>query len=416
MIIRVPPNSGAGVPIGELLILLFLATFLWDMKWLPQFIYAAPIIPLVIWWGLGLGGAYIGLDKYGMWAFRDATHVIESLYLWIGFVLASGVGFIDRLFIWLRTTLNIGIIYGLTYPIGKILKGFSPKFPGASGQEVSILFSYTNTALLMIMAALNWINENRRIFGIPAAFLAGFIIVYVVAIFQARTIYLQIIALFIILAFTQRVVLIKMTGAMLIGIIALILLLATGIEFTGRLGEKVSIDFFIQHFATIWGAEGDGTLKSSVDGIGLRFGWWQNIWYKLNANELSLFFGLGYGLPLVDFQITGNIAVREPHNSLMSIFGRMGLVGIIAFLWMHISLFWCWLRTYKSYGLDGNKQGRNRLLLLLIFFILIIVLSLAQDAFEKPYNTIPYYFFWGVVLRMYYKQILAKKPVIEFTH
>jgi hypothetical protein len=36
----------------------------------------------------------------------------------------------------------------------------------------------------------------------------------------------------------------------------------------------------------------------------------------------------------------------------------------------------------------------------MVFFILIWVLAIGEDAFEKPFNSIPYYFFWGIVLRL----------------
>ena len=30
------------------------------------------------------------------------------------------------------------------------------------------------------------------------------------------------------------------------------------------------------------------------------------------------------------------------------------------------------------------------------------MLAIGEDGFEKPYNIIPFYFFWGIVLRMAY--------------
>jgi hypothetical protein len=37
-----------------------------------------------------------------------------------------------------------------------------------------------------------------------------------------------------------------------------------------------------------------------------------------------------------------------------------------------------------------------------INFILVWVFAIGEDAFEKPFNAIPYYFFWGIILRFYY--------------
>jgi hypothetical protein len=52
------------------------------------------------------------------------------------------------------------------------------------------------------------------------------------------------------------------------------------------------------------------------------------------------------------------------------------------------------------YGRMHSLEGENRLLILMIFFILVWINAIGEDAFEKPFITIPYYFFWGVVLRM----------------
>jgi hypothetical protein len=37
-------------------------------------------------------------------------------------------------------------------------------------------------------------------------------------------------------------------------------------------------------------------------------------------------------------------------------------------------------------------------MVLMVFFICMWVLAIAEDGFEKPYNVIPFYFFWGIVL------------------
>ena len=47
----------------------------------------------------------------------------------------------------------------------------------------------------------------------------------------------------------------------------------------------------------------------------------------------------------------------------------------------------------------GWREGENRLLIMMMFFICMWVLALGEDGFEKPYNIIPFYFFWGVILR-----------------
>ena len=38
--------------------------------------------------------------------------------------------------------------------------------------------------------------------------------------------------------------------------------------------------------------------------------------------------------------------------------------------------------------------------ILMVFAISMWVLAIGEDGFEKPYNAVPYYFFWGVMLQI----------------
>ena len=91
----------------------------------------------------------------------------------------------------------------------------------------------------------------------------------------------------------------------------------------------------------------------------------------------------------------------------MSILGRMGLFGIAIFTWGHVLLLQVWFRAYGLCRRAGLREGQDRLLLLMVYFVLIWVASLGEDAFEKPFFTNPYYFFWGIVV--HYGQHLKRQ-------
>jgi hypothetical protein len=406
MMLRIPPQSGAGLPLGEVLVLLFGMAVLLEIKRVPSFARVAPIFPLLAWWGLAIIQVVIGLPKYGFWAIRDANHAIESSFLWIGFVVAAAPGFFDRFSRWLRVVLNLGAFYSLLYPFRETLMFLSPKLQAAAGYPSPLFFNYFTAGLVPLTAAYHWLVDRSSLFGIPATFLAGFFIVYCTVIFQMRTTYLQIIALFLIMMVIQPRVALNMSLSMLIGLAGLVLVLATGIEITGRLGEKFSLDFMIQHFYAIWGVQGDGMVQDAARGISQRLNWWANLWEKLNADVMSLLFGLGYGMPLTDFYFTGDIRVREPHNSIVSVVSRLGFVGLFFFIWYQIALLRIWIKSYRWCVRNGDRLWRNNLLIMGVFFLLLWIHSIGEDAFEKPYNTIVYYFLWGVILRVHY-EILA---------
>lgn len=410
MLVRVPPGGSSGVPFGEIILILFLLSFIGDKKWLLRFLRNNAAIPIILWWILGIGQAIAGVFEYGWWALRDATHVIESLFLWVGFVFAANPSAIDRFFVALRRILAIGCIYAFTYPFREELKGFSPTIRGAAAYTTTIIFThYTNTATMVLMAASRRVIISTGSSDVKSLLTAGILIAYTVAFFQARTIYLQLFAIMILFFWHNRATFGRLSVAMMVLLSAFLLLALSGIEFTGRLGQTISVDFVFRHFAAIWGVESEGVV-GAARGVDQRFGWWLDIWRRVTDNARSLLFGLGYGFPLIDFKIVGNIPVREPHNSFISIFGRLGLSGVILFVTGHAFLLRAWFRAYDLCCRFDYRQGRDRLLIFMVYFVLMWVHSLAEDSFEKPFFTIPYYFFWGIVLhyRMHLNNVFAE--------
>lgn len=400
MLVRFPPGGGAaGVPMGEIVLLLFFVS-LGDFKWLPHFSRSIFLFPFLVWWTLGIGRALSSVPEHGMWALRDATHVIESLFLWVGFVYAAKPATVDRFFFWLRKILVVASLYGLTYPFRDFLRNFSPSIEGAAGYTTTIIFQYVNSALMMLMeAARRFIGRSGKS-GLGTPLIAGFLIAFAVAFFQARTVYLQVIAILILFAWLHRAALGKIWMSLVMATLAFLFVATSGIEISGRLGQVVSLDFLVNHFAAIAGVENEGVV-GAARGVGQRLDWWAIIWQRVTSDVGHMLFGLGYGFPLIEFTNNQNTVVREPHNSYMSIFGRMGFVGVLVFSWGHILLLRVWFKAFRLCRRVGHRLGQNRLLLLMVYFVLIWVLSLGEDAFEKPYVTIPYYFFWGIVLRYY---------------
>ncbi len=409
MLIRVPPN--VGLPLGEILLFSYL---LWlnDVRLLPRFSKTIFLLPFLLWWGLGLGRAYLAFPEYGLVAIRDATHVIESLFLWVGFVFAAKEENIERFFRWLPWLLVAAVVYAFGFPMQEMLKDFSPSVLSTAGKSTAIFFQYTNTSVMVLMAAAYLMIVRPKTIGLGPLLLAPLLLAYVVAFFQARTIYLQVIAMMLLFAWQYRGSFVKMSSSLLFGALAFLIVSAFGIQLTGRLGGTVSLEFVIEHFGTIMG-EGEGEFEGVAGGVDLRTGWWLDIWERVTSSAGNFLFGLGYGFPLVDFHGIGGGAVREPHNSYISISARTGLFGLFAFIWMHAVLLTVWFRAMRLCRRAKYRIGQERLLVLFVFFLLMWVFGIAEDAFEKPFNAIPYYFFWGIVLHysLYLRAKLKASPV-----
>ncbi len=409
MLLRVPPGGSFGVPFGEMLVILFVLTFVFDLKRLPSFANIVPLVPLILWWAVSYVNLVIGVEKHGAWALRDATHIIDSSFLWIGYVAAASPGFFERFSNWLRFILNLGVFYSLLFPFRETLQAYSPKIWAPGGYSTPVFFDFQIGGIVTLTAAMRWLVDRASLFRIPVIVLVGAVVVYTAAVFQARTVYLQILTLFLIMMVVQPRSAIQLSFSMLLGLAGLVLLLMSGVEITGRLQEKVSLEFFTQHFSAIWGAEGEiATVRGAAGGIGQRLEWWLKIWNDVTENLSTLFFGLGYGMPLTDFIFTNGAIVREPHNSVVSIFARTGFIGLLTFLSLHFFLLQIWLRVFRQCQSLGNTIWRNNLLIMGVFMLMVWVSSIGEDAFEKPYACIPVYFFWGIIIRMEYELRVAK--------
>lgn len=401
MQVRVPPIEGGGIPIGELTLIISLATTN-VLIVLLRFSKIILLAPFLVWWILGFYHAYWGILNYGMWALRDATHLIESLFLIIGFAFAGRPEALETFFRWLPKILAVGSIYAIGYPFSELLKSVSPTILTGSGQFVPIFFNYTNSPVVLL-ASLSYVllfASWSHLFTIRYLFTAAFLLIFTAFLFQSRTIYLQILALLLFFSFYRYEVNRKLLYIITAALILLCIISELDLNIEGRLGQRVSATFIKNHFLALFGVESEG-LVPAAKGVAQRIEWWSDLLKLWFEKVSSILFGLGYGLPLIDFKIENNVIVREPHNSYISILTRLGIFGAFVWVWIHILLINIWRKSLHLCRKNNWRLGENRLLFLMVYFILVWVLAIGEDAFEKPFNAIPYYFFWGLVLRLY---------------
>ena len=400
MQLRLPPTSGAGVPIGEVALLLALATINHG-RVLPQFARSVFIAPFLLWWLYGFGRVALSVPEYGFWALRDATHVIESLFLYVGFAVATEPRAIERFYRWLPMILVACAVYALGFPFEETLQEFSPSVTAAAGYKSPILFNYVSyyvVALLGVAYLLLFRPQRSAVWNIV---LAGGLLIFTVTVFHYRTLYLLVIAMLLLFGVFRPAAFGKVTAIVLTGLALLAFLPAFGLSFESRFGGEFSLDFIGKHFMSSFGVSQAG-VESSASGFYLRIFWWEELFNEVTENFKVLWFGLGHGFPLVDFQTPDGAAVREPHNSYLSILSRLGLVGLIAYVWMQVALVRRWAAIYRQCKTMRWRVGQNRLLIVLCFAVFIWIVAFTEDALEKPVLTIPIYFFWGIVLGLGY--------------
>jgi len=390
-----------GIPINELVLLLCLAATNIAVV-LAEMRTVVNLTPFLVWWVYCIGRAIFAVPEYGLWALRDASQAMDSLFLIAGFTFALKSDNIERLFRWLPTLLVVSTIYIVVgYSFKTQTMALSPHVTTANGESIALFGIFNTGGDMLLWAAMYLVITASGRTASLKVILAGVLFCYAVMMFQARTTYLQLVAMLIVMAFFRRKAVGQLLSFIPLLIIVVVLISTLGLKVTGRYGTETSLSFLADHIVAIFGIS-DGTdeaAAAAASGVDERLQWWTDLYRKLTADPITLLTGLGFGFPLVPFHGIMGIQVREPHNSLMSVFSRSGLIGLSAWIWMHVELLSCSVKCfYASRRLSTWREWQNCVLVLLTFLVLVLVGAIGEDNMEKPYFAIPYYLFWGVLV------------------
>lgn len=415
--VRFPP-TGAGIPIGELILVVSLLMMNFTVV-APRMAREVWLFPMLVWWGYCLPRALFDIRVGGAFALRDASQEIESLFLFVGFWLVNSATRIRYFFTWLRKIMAVIGIYGLFFPVRHQLTALSPTIPGMNGSERAMFFEMVGTATLCIWVATWLMMEGRN--GKSGSTIryvqAGFLAAYVIALTQERSVYIQVLAMVLILLVVRRQLAGRWIAMILMAILLIGAVSVTGLNLRGR-EEKVSLTFLVQHLESTTGESEGGKTRGAAAGVGQRERWWNHIYTKMHETRTKMVLGLGFGMPLTDFGAGSATPVREPHDSYMSVFARLGILGILLWVMMQAALYRAWWQGHKLCARMGWIRDQNNLMLIMLYGVSMLLLAIAEDAFEKPYMAIPYYLFFGVLIR--YTSFLREAaadggPTLEWT-
>ncbi|HLJ62517.1 MAG TPA: O-antigen ligase family protein [Stellaceae bacterium] len=402
MLLRVPPVD-FGAPIGEVLLLIFLLS-----TNLPLFLdrlgKTIPLTPLALFWGLASVRLVVGFASYGMWALRDASHFLNSLFILVGFVLAGNRENWEKLWRWFPMMLIVASLYSFTFIWGEAIRAGSPTLSGASGQLVPIFGVFASGANVLLVTAIYLMVDgeaSKRRWSLPFAMAC---LAFAFIIFQARTTYFQLVVLMALLFLYRRGAMPRLLILAPVFFVAVAIIMVFDFKIPGRIADQISFGFFFDHILASFGISGSEDVSGAAYGVDQRLSWWRDALGRLFSDPVSTFTGLGYGIPLVqNFVNAEGVAVREPHNSIVSVLSRLGVLGLTAFLALNLVLFRAGVQCMAQMRRRGWRQWEDRLLVMFAYFAVTFVMALTEDAFEKPYLTIPYYAFWGFVLRLHYE-------------
>jgi len=391
-----------GIPINEIYLLVILL-FIGLAQINTILIQELKFNSLFFWYLFGLIYIFLYFIINGIWAIRDGLFIIDSLYLIIGYYLFDKINDLVEIKFFFKLILIVSFFYIFFFLYSDFFIKFSPIITTYSGNQHSLFFNFLSIKITLVWSAfigyvLYFNHKIKSNFFFITLTMFSFIF------FQSRQQYISTIAGIFILILNKKIKLKNFFSLFLFLILFIILFSLMNFEIKGRL-EIFNFKFLYQHFLTLltpfYKINVDYEILNSQVGSAIdRLSWWNSVLENSIATIKNFLIGAGFGKPLINFYASAlDIPAREPHNSYLTIIGRIGYVGLLFWCLIHIKIFKYVYKTLKINFTD--KYLNNVVLLILIYLTIIIISSLGDSMFTMPNYSIPFYFFSGVVLKIY---------------
>jgi hypothetical protein len=381
------------LPLNEWLLLVSLILI---VPSIPNIVKTYPILIPILLWSVGYLtlSVPVGFSEYGIWAGRDALHLIEVWWLLVILFVLSRVDIRSEFTKATRVLFFLIMAKIVLLLFGDIVTGVLV-IQGVQG-EVDLLGSKIGSTVILFLVFWLWFVKLDRGMLIPI------MLVFFFVILQFRYIYIAILASILLhLTFSKNFLFQGFKAFIFLMIFLLVLQLVSMLDFLDEYTkwgiEKISPVYLFSHLLSSFSIVTSDTFLGAASGVYQRLDWLLLNWDRAINNVNVFLFGQGFGPLLTDFSTTN--AVREPHNSYLSVFARTGLIGFILWMFFHVYI------NTKVYLL--LLSGKEKIRVTFSFRILLAVFmsmhamywfSLVEPGFETPNSTIPFYILLGIMI------------------
>jgi hypothetical protein len=340
----------------------------------------------------------LDIPHYGFYAVRDASIFFEGIFLLLGLLWAADRRNTAPLMKWLMIVYLANLIYSYTFPWGESLNSWS--FKSGIFLIVPLVGFHRGTATYLVSGALFCLWMGRYVARWPgwiwpllaAAQIAG------LAIHQARSMYLGIALVLVLLLLLGEIHKVARLAVIVPLCLAVILFVTSvlGVRIPGRIGP-VNLAFLEAHARSLL-LEPGAPAEGSIEG---RERWYADVWDRVQSSATNLLFGEGFGEPLtssvVSFAGNEGVAVRQPHNTALSILARLGVLGLSVWALFHLFILKRFVSAFRSRSRLGQKWY-GLILFLFFFYVLSMLVTSVQPSLEFSEGAIPFYFLMGFAL------------------
>lgn len=391
--------GNARFPVGELLMFTALALMmLGKQSWNPRSIMVEPpVFCLLVLLFLSSAHLIIDVPRYGLYAVRDSSMFFEGVVLFLGARWGQNRRATYFLLQWMFFVLMLNLLYSWTFSWGEQIRAWSP----GSGMfhPVPLFGNYWHNALFLVVGALFCIWLGPSIVRWPRWVLVGLSATQLggLAVLQARSMYVGILIVLLtllLLGEIEKLINFVSTLGWGTGVLAVLLLAvsALGIELQGRMGP-VQFSFIADQARTVLNlGDANARMSHEVD----RSNWYGEVWDRVRSSPSNLIVGEGFGQALINFENEEGVPVRQPHNSSLTVLGRLGFLGLSIWILFILLMAVRYVRVLRTgHALDGWS---SLILWLFLYFLLALLFASVQPELEFSHGAIPFYFFQGLAI------------------
>ena len=342
-------------------------------------------------------------NDFGIIALRDATFVIDSIFILISLSFFS---YNDEI---IFKILKICFFYCFFFIFFWFIKDsiifLSPTIVSPVGTTTNLFFNFSTvniTCGFFAFYSYLFLNTNNKKFFYFIIFL-----IFSLILLPKRMIYIWYISCFLYLYLID-----KKNVNLLLKIFSVFLLFYI-LDFFGifsniKIYEIDFFEFFKSHLlSTIPGYNLNNTNEFFIgtqSTVTWRIEAWSNTISNLMETYNTFLFGLPFGVPLTNHYLADGILIREPHNLYITTFARSGLIGSILFLILHYKILKILYLTFKK-TLDIQSIQLYKLMILFTIYVLFVFTGggISSSVLSVTYHSTQFYLFAGIWISIYFK-------------
>lgn len=387
-------TSGLVLPVGHLFAVLALVLAVQGRSWQFREFLREPAVGFWLLLALlSIVHLLFNVPQYGAYALRDANLILEGVFLLLGYLWARHRAARASLLRVLALLFVLNLLYALSFPFfSALLVEISP-VSGIFLHDVPLLGYYAHQPLMLLAGVFYFLLVGGSALRIPRLAVIGLSLLQVAwsFVFQMRSIYVAVpIALAALAPFTGVRRTARIAASMGLGLALLLLSVAVlNVELPGRV-SIVSPEFILEHVKSILLAPGTPAGETARWRVGLV----PEAIQRWSSKPLRVLIGEGFGLPLIQFELAGGVLVRQPHNTLLSVLMRLGVVGLVLWVLMNAQFVRLLLTGVRRSTVGSPERGL--FIWLVAYFTLAVVTTTVQPWLEFSYGAIPFYMFMGL--------------------